>query len=152
MNNNLAIDKIGQKYIPYFDDYCNNLVDISNDKDIELNFISYNSDIKLKNITKYKCFIYTYSDKNICYDKLDLTNIKVLFGYIENGVQVYFDNYFNISLCIKDSHYIYIKRNNRSFPLLCFYSGKFNFKGKLFDYELNKNCLRNVSNKCLLDI
>ena len=28
--------------------------------------------------------------------------------------------------------------------IICFYSGKFNFKGMLFDYDLNKNLLNNI--------
>ena len=138
------IDTVAKKFIPYFDDYCNNLVDINDNRFIKFNKISYNSEIKLKNISRVPCLVYKYSSKEIIQSNISLSNIKVLFGYNENGVQVYFDNYFNVSLSIKDKLDLYIERNTESFPLICFYSGKFNFKGMLFDYDLNKNLLNNI--------
>jgi hypothetical protein len=144
MNKESNIDELAKRLIPYFDDYCNNLITIEDNKSIEFNKISYNTDIKLKNVTNNKCFVYSYLENEITYKKLYLDNKKVLFGYNQNGVQVYFDNYFNISLCIKDILNIYIERNTESFPLICFYSGKFNFKGRLFDYDINKNLINNI--------
>ena len=138
------IDTVAKRFIPYFDDYCNNLVDINDNRFIKFNKISYNSEIKLKNISRVPCLVYKYSSKEIIQSNISLSDIKVLFGYNENGVQVYFDNYFNVSLSIKDKLDLYIERNTESFPLICFYSGKFNFKGMLFDYDLNKNLLNNI--------
>ena len=125
------IDTLAKRFIPYFDDYCNNLVDINDNRFIQFNKISYNSELKLKNINRNPCLVYKYSSKEVTHDNLLLGDIKVLFGYNENGVQVYFDNYFNVSLSIKDKIDIYIERNTESFPLICFYSGKFNFKGRI---------------------
>ena len=140
------IDTLAKRFIPYFDDYCNNLVDINDNRFIQFNKISYNSELKLKNINRNHCLVYKYSSKEVTHDNVYvlLSDLKVLFGYNENGVQVYFDNYFNVSLSIKDKIDIYIERNTESFPLICFYSGKFNFKGSLFDYDLNKNLINNI--------
>jgi len=144
MENYKEVDSVCKQYIPYFDDYCNNLVKLDNKKDIILNKISYNSELKLKNIFSNKFYVYDVLDYKLYDGYNKLSNLKIIFGYNENNVQVYFDNYFNISLCINNDFNIYIKKNEDNYPLMCFYSGKFNFKGKLFDYGVNNNLINEI--------
>ena len=59
------IDTVAKRFIPYFDDYCNNLVDINDNRFIKFNKISYNSEIKLKNISRTPCLVYKYSSREI---------------------------------------------------------------------------------------
>ena len=138
------VDSVCKQYIPYFDDYCSNLVKLDNKKDIILNKISYNSEIKLKNIFFNKYYVYDVLNNKLDDGYNDCSDIKVIFGYNDNDVQVYLDNYFNISLCVNNKLNLYIKKNNEKYPLICFYSGKFNFKGKLFDYGVNNNLINEI--------